>query len=87
MNRPYGDRVVVDDDDAVKMIGHDYGRIDGDTRESGREMFPGAPNYVSKRITLHFTVIDRAKEGFAVLGAQGDEIRTRVGIIGIRVAQ
>lgn len=77
----------MDDDDAVKMVGHDDGRIDGDAGKARREVVPGVPNYSAERIACHFTVIDRAKEGVAVLGAQGDVIYTGVGIIGGWMAQ
>lgn len=50
-------------------------------------MDPGAPNDGAERVAVHFTIIDRAKEGVAVLSAQGDIIYTGVRIIGGWMAQ
>lgn len=87
VNCPYGGRMVVNDDYSVKMIGHDDGRIDGDTREAGRKVVPGVPNDGAEGIAFHFTVIDGAKERVALPGATSEIILTGVGITGGWMAQ
>lgn len=74
-------------DNAVKMVGHDDGGIDGDTREAGREVVPCVPNEITEGVAQHFSVDYLAKEGVAVLGAHGDVIQAGVGIIGGWMAQ
>ncbi len=75
-------------DDAVKVVGHDdeFGGVQGDfvTQLSG--MKPFVVDDCTKRGQEGFAILDFAKEGFTIVGANGDEVGAGLGVIEIREA-
>src|SRR3972149_945057 len=70
MLRPY----VVDDDDAVNMIWHDYERVGGHPREMDRNLAPTRIDGLAIPVHPHNAVDDLAEHGLPVLGDHGDVI-------------
>ena len=63
------------------MIGHDDKCINVNTWIMCRDFIPDGLNHSPRIIQAHFPIRDIAKQAFPILGANGHEIRTCLGII------
>jgi len=65
----------------MEMIRHDDPFIKGSAGEMLRNVFPIICHALPGGGWMHFASADFAKQAFALVGYQGDEIRPRLGII------
>ena len=76
--RPYG---FVDNDNSMKMIGHDDKCIHRCRREFVWQLVPPFGNQFPGVVEDHFVIVDFAKETFPPLRHNGDVIPSRLRII------
>ncbi len=60
--------------DAMNMIWHHNRRVEPKARQVRGNALPALPHYVTTCVQLHFTSSDLAKEWFALVGTDSDEI-------------
>jgi len=78
MRRPY---VVHDAYDAVDMIGHHHEGVQFHVLEMVRDFMPTRAHDFPHVVQPHFPVHHVAEQRGAPVGADGDEIRARLGVI------
>ncbi len=66
---------IIDDDDSMKMIGHDAPGVDLHVGIPGWQPLPGFSYNFSKIVQNHFATADVAKQTQALVCHRGDEIR------------
>ena len=79
MNCPYGR--IIDDNDGMKMVWHNNEFAQFHLRMEDGNFIPFLPDHLAQWIQPHFKIYDVAKQRFPVMGDEGDEVFTRLGII------
>ena len=77
MLRPYG----VDPQNAVNVVGHHHKGIQNDTREMAVQGTPAVLSGVSVFVQLQIAVGHIAEKRFPLIGADGDEIGSRLRVV------
>ena len=83
---PCGD-FAEDPEQNMDMVRHDHERIHFDLGMAGRQIQPCLVGDFAQGIEKHVLVHDAPKHGHPFVGADGDEIRTRPGVIMVGMAQ
>ena len=65
----------------MEMVGHQHERVQARERKMLGHGLPTRDHQFTARVQLHGIVGDVAKQTFAVVGAQGEEIGSELGVI------
>jgi len=76
-----GDRFAGQNDDAVDVVGHDHKRVHVHAGIMVGHFIPHRLHHAPRIVHVHAPIDDRAEQAFAVLRANRDEIRARLGVI------
>lgn len=74
-------------DDPMEMVGHDNEGVQDDVRVARGEAFPDLLHHAAGPVGVHRAAIDVAEEAAPILGADGDVVATRLGVVVLRKAE
>jgi hypothetical protein len=76
--------LFLDQHDPVEVIGHHHYIIKNDVMKSARQFLPSLEHHASGCIVVQFSLYDVSEEAVSILGADGYEVATGLGVVIVR---